>query len=181
MTSIDDEDHSTVLGKAFLDCTKTIEQIQEKLREPVTRFKKAMAKLKWPFEQKDVLRVVDSLRRFTQLFQLSLTVANCELLSKTFDDASEGLKLQRENCKQIEKLSAGLPQMAIAAKDTLQQTETLMKLVPTFLHEVSLDIKEIGLAQREAEQREQGKHLCCEVLVRRWSIWAGPEDDCWRH
>lgn len=170
MTSIDEKDNSTVLGKAFSDCTKTIEQIKEKLREPVTRFKKAIAKLKWPFEQKDVLRMVDSLRRFTQLFQLSLIVANCELLSKTFDAASEGLELQRDTCKKIEKDWAGIPQMAKAAKESLQQTETLMKLVPTFLHEVSLDVKEIGLAQRGAEQREQGERLCCEVLLPRWNI-----------
>ncbi len=158
MMNVNDQDHNTVLGKAFSDCTKTIEKIQDKLIEPVSKFKKTMAKLKWPFDQKDVLLMVDSLRRYTQLFQLSLTVANCELLSKTFDAAGEGLKLQRDNCKTIEKLSAGLPQMAKVAEDTLIQTETLLKLVPTFLQDVSLDIKEIGLAQREAEQREQGEH-----------------------
>ncbi len=55
MMSVDDEDRNTVFGRAFADCTKTIEEIQDKLKEPVSRFKKAVAKLKWPFEQKGQL------------------------------------------------------------------------------------------------------------------------------
>jgi Fungal N-terminal domain of STAND proteins len=155
LTSANHEDRNTVLGKAFSDCTKTIEQIQERLKEPVNKFKKAMAKFQWPFEQKEIHRMVESLRKYTQLFQLSLTVANCDLLSKTFEAASEGLKLQRNNCKEVERVWAGFPQMAKAAEETLSQTETLLKLIPA-LQEVSLDIREIGLAQREAEQREYG-------------------------
>lgn len=157
MTGVDGEDRNTVLGKAFSDCTNTIEQIQGKLKEPLGRLQKAMAKLKWPFEQKDVLRMVDKLRRYTQLFQLSLTAGNRQLLSKTFDAASEGLKLQRDSCKNMQKLWEGFPDMAKTAEKTLEQTETLLELVPTFLHEFSLDMKEIEFAQKEAERREQGK------------------------
>jgi Fungal N-terminal domain of STAND proteins len=160
LTSVGDEDRHTVLGKAFSDCTKTIEQIQDKLKEPTNKFQKAMAKMKWPFEQKDVLRMVDSLRRYTQLFQLSLTEANRKLLCKTFEAASEGLKSQRDNCKEIRRLWADVPQMATAAESTLKQTETLLSLIPTLLQEVSSDIKEIGVTQQAAERREQGKHFC---------------------
>jgi Fungal N-terminal domain of STAND proteins len=159
MMSADDEDRNTVLGRAFADCAKTIEEIQDKLKEPVNRFKKAMAKLKWPFEQKEVLRLVDNLRRYTQLFQLSLTVTNCNLLSQTFDLASEGLRSQCDKFKEIQRLCEGIPHMAKDAEEALAQTETLLKLVPTFLQEVSLDIKEIGLTQRLAEQRQQGEQL----------------------
>lgn len=159
LMNADKEDRNTVLGRAFIDCTQTIEQTQDKLKEPVNRFKKAMARLKWPFEQKEVLRLVDSLRRYTQLFQLSLTVSNCDLLSKTFEVASETLLEQRDKFKQIITLCEGIPHLARHAEDTLAQTETLMKLVPTFLQEVSSDIREIGLAQRLAEQREQGEQL----------------------
>lgn len=159
MRSIDDGDRNTVLGKAFADCTKMIEKIQDKLREPVNKFRKAVAKLQWPFEQKDILRMVEILRRYNQLFQLSLTVASCELLFKTFDAASEGLKLQHDNYKMIHELSAGVPEMAKAAEKTLKQTESLMNLVPTILQEVSSDIKEIRGSQTEAERREQGKQL----------------------
>ena len=169
MISADDQDRNTVLGKAFIDCTQIIEQIQDRLKEPVNRFRKAMAKLQWPFEQKDILRMVDNLRRYTQLFQLSLTVENCKLLSKTFDAAREGLELQRDNCREVEKLCAHLPHIAEAAKDTLEQTDSLLKLIPT-LQDVSLDIKEIGLAQREAEQREHGKQLCISTFRRRGKI-----------
>jgi hypothetical protein len=156
MVTADDGDRNTVLGKAFYDCTKIIEQIQGKLKDPVKTFQKAMAKLKWPFEQKEIARLVDSLRRYTQLFQLSLTAANCNLLSKTFDAAGEGLKAQQENCRHIQRLAAGMPQMAQAAEDTLQQTEKLLQLIPT-LEEVSLDVRELGMAQRAAERREQGE------------------------
>ncbi len=148
---------NSVLGKALLDCTKIIEQIQDKLREPVNRFKKAMAKLQWPFEQKDIKLMVDNLHRYTQLFQLSLTASNCEILSNTFDAATEGLKLQRNNCEQIEKLSVGFPEMIKVAEVKLEQTKTLLNLVPTFLHDISSDMKEVELAQRMAEQREYGK------------------------
>ena len=182
MVSVDDEDRNTVLGKAFADCTKIIEKVQDKLREPLNSFGKAVAKLRWPFEQKDILRMVDILRRYNQLFQLSLTVAHCELLSQTFDAASEGLKMQHDNYKVIKTLSAGVPEMAKAAENTLAQTEILLRLVPTLLEEVSSDIKEIGVSQREAEQREQGKQLmfnpfpasrgarrACNHHIRRWS------------
>jgi Fungal N-terminal domain of STAND proteins len=170
MASYNGEQRNTVLGKAFSDCTRTIEQVQDKLKEPVGKFRKAMAKLKWPFDHKDALRIVDSLRRYTQLFQLSLTMANYELLSKTFGAASEGLKLQREKCKDIERLCADFPDMAKAAKDNLQQTEVLLDILPTFLQDVSLDIKEIGLAQREAERREQGERLCYSIFRRQRRI-----------
>ncbi|ERF70990.1 hypothetical protein EPUS_03269 [Endocarpon pusillum Z07020] len=158
LRSADNADHKTILGKAVLDCTKIIEQIQEKLREPVHRFKRAMAKLHWPFEQKDIKAMVDDLHRYTELFQLSLVVENCELLSKTSDAAYEGLNLQRDNCKQVEKLSAGLPHMATVANDaknTLQQTEALLKLLPTLLQGASSDTKEArkGVEQREHERR----------------------------
>lgn len=167
LTNVDDRDRNTVLGKAFLDCTKSIEEIQDKLVEPVNRFKRAIAKLQWPFDQKDILRMVDNLRRYTQLFELSLTVTNCELLSKTFDAASESLTLQRDNCKEIQKLCATVPQMAQTAEDTLKQTEILLKLVPTFLQDMSADMKEIGIAQRKAEQREHGKTSLFPVIFER--------------
>ena len=165
LRSTDIADHETILGKAVLDCTKTIEQIQETLREPVHRFKRAMAKLQWPFEQKDIKIMVDHLHRYTELFQLSLIVENCDLLSKTFDAAYEGLNLQRDNCKQVEKLSAGFPHMATVAnvaKNTLQQTETLLKLLPMLLQDAFSDSKE---ARKKAEQREHGKPLAFRVLV----------------
>lgn len=165
LRSTDNVDHQTILGKAVLDCNKIIEQIQEKLREPVHRFKRAMAKLQWPFEQKDIRTMVDQLHRYTELFQLSLVAENCDLLSKTFDAAYEGLNLQRDNCKQVERLSAGLPHMATVAKvakNTLQQTETLLKLLPTLLQDALLDTKE---ARKEAEQREHGKLLTFLVLI----------------
>lgn len=157
LSSLNDKDRNTVLGRAFSDCMKTVEKIQDKLKEPVNKFKKAMAKLQWPFEQKEILRMVDSLRRYRELFQLSLTLANCELLSKTFDAANEGLMLQRNRFKEAEKLVEDFPEIAKATQDRLVQTERLMELVPTFLQELSLDVKEITLAQREAEQREQGE------------------------
>ena len=90
---------------------------------------------------------------------MSLTVSNCDLLSKIFEVVSENLKEQRDKSEQIMTLCEGIPDIAKAAEKTLAQTETLMGLVPTFLQEVSLDIKEIGLAQRLAEQREQGEQL----------------------
>lgn len=165
--STTNESRNSVLGKAILDCTNIIEQIQEKLREPVNKFKKAMVKLQWPFEQKDIKHMVDNLHRYTQLFQLSSTAANYELLSKTFDAATEGLKLQRHNCKQIEMLSVGFPEMMKVTEVKLEQTETLLKLVPTFLHDISSDMKEIGLAQRVAEQREHGKQSTSQETQRK--------------
>ena len=156
LTLIDDTDENTVLGRAFADCSKLMQQISQTLKEPVTRFQRAMAKLKWPYEQKEVFRMVQSLHRYTQLFQFSLNITNCELLSKTFDLANDGLKMQQENCKKIQELSAGMPDLAKNAEESLQQTETLLELVPSLLREVSIDIREIEQSQMLAEQREQG-------------------------
>ena len=165
LTLIDDTDENTVLGKAFKDCARLMEQISLKLKEPSSKFQKAIVKMRWPYDQKEVFRMVQSLHRYTQLFQFSLNMTNCELLSKSFDAASDGLKLQLDNCKAIQKLSAGIPQLAKTAEETLQQTETLIKLVPSFLQEVAEDMREIGQSQRLAEQREQGKQLYNQLLA----------------
>lgn len=154
---IDDTDEHTVLGKTFADCSKLMEQIAGTLKEPVTKFQRAMAKLKWPYEQKEVFRLIQSLHRYTQLFQFSLNMTNFELFSKTWDAANDGLKLQQENCKTIKQLSAGMPELAKTAEENLRQTETLLELMPSLLREVSIDIREIEQSQMLAEQREQGE------------------------
>lgn len=66
---------SSVLTTALTSCGQSIESISAKLQRPkqgsLARVKEA---LRWPFNEDEILRMLETLRRHTSTFQFSLTI-----------------------------------------------------------------------------------------------------------
>ncbi len=68
-------DSNSVLQSAISSCKVRIERIGDKLKPPDGgRGARLVARLKWPFESKEVEKMVANMRSYTQAFQFSLTI-----------------------------------------------------------------------------------------------------------
>lgn len=68
-------DKTSVLCCAVGSCKDKVATISEKLkRSDGGRLSKMVDRLHWPFQQNDVLQMVETLRRYIQTFQFSLTI-----------------------------------------------------------------------------------------------------------
>ena len=68
-------DNSSVLTTALSSCEKKIREIASKLERPKDRGASPMWKrLTWPFSEKEVQKLLETLRRYILTFQFSLTV-----------------------------------------------------------------------------------------------------------
>ncbi|KAI5816856.1 hypothetical protein BZA77DRAFT_343876 [Pyronema omphalodes] len=57
-----------------------------------SKITKAIERLKWPLRKDDYDSIISTIQRFTQTFQFSLTISNCELLAKTSEEVLAELK-----------------------------------------------------------------------------------------
>lgn len=66
---------SSVLTKPLTSCAGSVESISAKLQRPkqgsLSRAKEAF---RWPFNEKDIVQILETLRRHTSTFQFSLTI-----------------------------------------------------------------------------------------------------------
>lgn len=168
-------DTDSVLSRAIRDCRARIERIGDRLKpSDGGKVARALDKLKWPFEQREVMQMVENLRRFGQTFQFALTLEGCNLLSKTSDDATKGLQEMLEVSRKISELSA---QMGLSAEESSKraiQLEEIIALVP-MLARTAVDVNEISQAARLAELREQERRTT-DILD-----WLAPVSSLHKH
>ena len=68
-------DSNSVMQSAISSCKARIERIGDKLKPSVGgKMSRLADRLKWPFESKEVEKMVTNLRSYTQAFQFSLTI-----------------------------------------------------------------------------------------------------------
>ena len=68
-------DSNSVLQSAFSSCKRRIERIGDKLKPPDGgKISRMVDRLKWPFESKEVDKMINNLRCYGQTFQFSLTI-----------------------------------------------------------------------------------------------------------
>ena len=130
-----------MLEKAIADCKNRIERIGDKLKpsDDGGKLARALDKLRWPFEQREVMQMVENLRRFTQTFQFAFTIEGCNLLSKSSSDAAKGLQEMLGVSKKITELSA---QMGLSTEESSKralQLEQIIALVP-MLAKTAVDV-----------------------------------------
>lgn len=148
---------NSVLQKALSDCRARIERIGERLKtSDGGKIARALEKLRWPFEQKEVMEMVDNLRRYTQTFQFALTIEGCKLLSQSSEDATKGLQKMLDESKKIRELSAQIGLSTEEASKRTAQLEHVIAVVP-MLERTAANVTEIAEATRLAELREQEK------------------------
>lgn len=148
-------DTNSVLQTAIRDCRTRIERIGDKLKpSDGGKVSRALDKLKWPFEQREVMQMTENLRRFAQTFQFAFTIEGCNLLSKTSEDASKGLQQMLETSKKISELSAQMGLSADESSKRAAQLEQIIALVP-LLNKTAANVNELTHAARLSELREQ--------------------------
>lgn len=169
-------DSYSVLSKAIRDCRQRIERIGDKLKPPSDggRFARAIDQLKWPFEQREVMQMVENLRRYSQTFQFAFTIEGFNLLSKSSDDATKGLQEMLEVSRKISELSSQMGLSTEEATKRAVQIEQIIVLVP-LLAETAADVKEISQATRLAELREQERRTT-DILD-----WLAPTSSLHKH
>lgn len=66
---------ASVLATTLEDCKATLDNLEKVLKLPMKgAVAKTLRRLIWPFRKEQVLKMVDSFRRYNQIFQFSLTV-----------------------------------------------------------------------------------------------------------
>ncbi|KIW65653.1 hypothetical protein PV04_07893 [Phialophora macrospora] len=169
-------DNYSVLSKAIRDCRQRIERIGDRLKPPSDggRFARAIDQLRWPFEQREVMYMVENLRRYSQTFQFAFTIEGFNLLSKSSEDATKGLQEMLQVSKKISELSA---QMGLSTEESSKraaQLEHIIALVP-MLTKTAADMNEISQAARLAELREQERRTT-DILD-----WLAPVSSLHKH
>lgn len=150
-------DTNSVLQIAIRDCHTRIERIGDKLKpSDGGKVARTLDKLKWPFEQREVMQMTENLRRFAQTFHFAFTIEGCNLLSKTSEDASKGLQQMLETSNKISELSVQMGLSADESSKRAAQLEQIIALVP-LLNNTAANINELTHAARLSELREQEK------------------------
>ncbi|KAF9883650.1 Ankyrin repeat and SOCS box protein 7 [Aspergillus nanangensis] len=102
----------SVLVRTIVSCEQCLQELARLLKSPGgwTR------KMKWPVYKPRVEGVMDRLRRYTQLFQFSLTVEGCAILSQTPEDVTAVLKLQRDASTKLHEITRGIKALETSAE-----------------------------------------------------------------
>jgi hypothetical protein len=66
---------ASVLASTIKDCKNTLDNLKKGLTMPIREgIPKVLGRLIWPFRKDQVQKMVDSLTRYNQIFQFSLTI-----------------------------------------------------------------------------------------------------------
>ncbi|OQV07153.1 Ankyrin repeat-containing protein [Cladophialophora immunda] len=168
-------DTQSVLSKAIRDCRQRMERIGDRLKpSDGGKVARAIDHLRWPFEQREVMQMVENLRRYTQTFQFAFTIEGFNLLSKTSEDATKGLQEMLLISKKMSELSAQMGRSADESSKLAIQLEGIIALVPV-LARTAADVNEISQATRLAELREQERRTT-DILD-----WLAPLSSLHKH
>lgn len=168
-------DNNSVLQNAIRDCRTRIERVGDKLKPSEGgKFARTLDKLKWPFEQREVTHMVESLRRYGQTFHFAVTIEGCNLLSKTSEEATQGLQEMLAVSRKISELSAQMGLSAEESSKRASQLEQIIALVP-MLTRTAVDVNELSQAARIAELREQERRTS-DILD-----WLAPLSSLHKH
>ncbi|CCX31727.1 Similar to Putative ankyrin repeat protein RBE_0317; acc. no. Q1RJR6 [Pyronema omphalodes CBS 100304] len=104
-----------------------------------------MEQLKWPLRIEDYDSTISTVQRFTQTFQFSLTISNCELLAKTSQEVMTEFKA-KEN--QLEQTLQSFKAMQLPIEELLTASK---KQSDIFGHVI--EILELGRDSRETQKK----------------------------
>ena len=167
---------NSVLWTAIKDCRRRIERIGDELI-PSTggKIDRALDRLKWPFQQKDVVAMVENLRRFTQLFQFAINIENCKILAKTSEDVEKALREVLTASRKVSELQLQYGMDAEEATHRATQVEQTLRLLPLLLEDTLAEVKDMSHGVREAEIRERERRKT-EIID-----WLAPISSLTRH
>ncbi|KAL2399710.1 Ankyrin-1 [Exophiala dermatitidis] len=166
---------NSVLHRALQDCRSRIERIGDKLKvSNGGKVSRTLEKLMWPFEQKEVMHMVENLRRYTQTFQFALTIEGCTLLATSSDAATEGLQKMLDESRRIREMSAQIGLSTEEVSKRAAQLEQIIALLP-MLAQTAVDVTGIAQTARLAELRDQERRTS-DILD-----WLAPVNSLHKH
>ena len=170
---------TSVLCAAVGGCKDQVSGILTKLkRSDNGSISRAVRKLAWPFQEKEVVSLVEKLRRYIQTFEFSLTVEGWSvtsyltviplklrysisaLLSQTSKAVTAAMEKQLDTSKKIYEMTKDLSTfcaLAMEASRTLNQIEDVLKLVTSF-SDVEQELEDISSGIKKLEMRLEGKY-----------------------
>ncbi|KAF8476788.1 hypothetical protein BDZ91DRAFT_1248 [Kalaharituber pfeilii] len=110
----------------------------KKLHSKLTKFH-LRERWNWPFQKQDCSEVVSTLHHCAQTLEFSLTISNCELLSKTTAEVITSLSEQRKGLDSVSLLFQTVPDGIQKMSNTL---DVLLAFLPK-VDEIYLDVKAI--------------------------------------
>ncbi|KAK5941278.1 hypothetical protein PMZ80_006556 [Knufia obscura] len=168
-------DDDSVLRNALVNCTTRLERVGDKLKAGHEgKLARTLDRLKWPFEQDEIKKLVDALQRSAQTFQFALTTKGLSILSKAADAAETALHEQRASFRKVMDMmrEESLPTVDVQGK--LAQSEKMLAVLPSILDQTG-EIKEMSHHLRLQEEREQARQKA-EILA-----WLIPASSLHRH
>jgi hypothetical protein len=170
-------DPASTLWSAIKDCRKRIERIGDKLLPTSAggKVERVLDRLKWPFKQDEVMRMIENLRRFSSIFQFALNIENCKILAKTSEDVEKTLKEVLTASRKVEELQLQYGMNAEEASRRATEVEQVLNFLPLLLEDALAEVKEISHGVRAAELRER-ERMKTEVLD-----WLSPISSLVRH
>lgn len=168
-------DEDSVLQRSIRDCKVRVERIGDKIKpKEGNKLQRTLDKLTWPFKQEQVLQMMENFRRFRSTFEFAVTIKGCQVLSRTSDDAKEGLNQMLQLSKKTEEmlLEQGL------ATDALMKQSAMLKgaiLLVADLGHTADQVRELSHASRLSEEREQQRQKS-DILN-----WLVPIGDLHKH
>ncbi|KAI5816528.1 hypothetical protein BZA77DRAFT_56326 [Pyronema omphalodes] len=153
---------TSVLFGAVKGCQNQLERLRERLagvsqacsNKTLTGW---ATRIKWPLKKEEVQQTMIALQRFTQIFNFSMMIKNCEIMSGT----SSAVLLQLDESRQeMEKTAKTLESLSVSLPPGLQQKMSeisdMKKLVSELAEFNIREIHNISLGMSDVQQRLQG-------------------------
>ncbi|KAI5818441.1 hypothetical protein BZA77DRAFT_342841 [Pyronema omphalodes] len=130
--------NTSAMAAAIEACKDQITQLYKKIENievssDKSKITQVMERLKWPLRKEDYDNTISTVQRFTQTFQFSLTISNCELLAKTSEEVLAELKAREGQMKQtLESFgSMQFPGMESLLTESKKQMDFLGDVIKT--------------------------------------------------
>ena len=168
-------DDAAVFAKAIRDCKRRIERIGDSLKPPEGgKLGRAWDRFIWPFEQQEVIKMIENLRRFTHIFHFAANTQGFRMISRSADQTSQHIQEAMYKldllCK--DNKAKGLAVDTISRR--LERMEAVLSLIP-MLESTAAEVQEISHSVRVAEE-EARRQRKTRILD-----WFCPKEALHRH
>ncbi|KAI5814639.1 hypothetical protein BZA77DRAFT_356429 [Pyronema omphalodes] len=152
---------NSVLVKAIEACQYQLEELRGRLAgltgdSSNRKLPGWVTRMKWPLKKDEIQRTMVSLQRFAQIFQFSMVIRNCQLMSGT----SSAVILQLdENGQEIENIAKNLESLSISVPSDLQQKISEFSEIKAMVSELAQfnieEVQNISLGMSDVQQKLQ--------------------------
>lgn len=162
---------SSALVQAISKCKEELKNVQNTLDGVAKgqRFRKVLHKLKWPLDEDDTLKIVQTLHQYVDVFQLSLTVEGLSILCGSAAEAQ----------KKLDSLDASVLGIDINVRDVKDIVASLDVRLRQLIHDEeyarflnwlpTLDYQEKHLDTESRRLEGSGRWLLDGDAFRSWS------------